>query len=83
MFENRNYVIIPATEITNINFSEVLETSAETCRYSVDETQTFVKYDGDMPASVQAINDRTPEYSHTEILAILASEAWSAPQEEV
>ena len=81
-FENRKYVIIPTTEINNINFAEVLETSAETCRYSVDETKTFVKYEGDQPASVAAIESKSQEYTHTEILEILSGEAWTAPMEE-
>lgn len=44
-FPNRRWLVIPATEVENINFDEVLESSAETLRYSVDGTQTFVKYD--------------------------------------
>lgn len=81
-FENRKYVIIPTTEVDNINFAEVLETSADTCRYSVDGTETFVKYEGDQPASVAAIESKSQEYTHTEILAILSGEAWTAPMEE-
>ena len=78
MFENRKYVIIPASEINNINFSEVLETSAETCRYSVDGTKTFVKYEGDMPSSVQGISGKSIEYSHDEILDILSTPEWTS-----
>ena len=77
MFENRKYVIIPASEINNVNFSEVLETSAATCRYSVDGSKTFVKYEGAMPASVQGIAGKSQEYSHDEILAILSTAEWT------
>ena len=45
MFENRKYVIFEVSEIDAIDFSQVLETSAETLRKSVDETKTFVKYE--------------------------------------
>jgi len=82
MFDNRKYVIIPASEINNIDFAEVLETSADTCRYSVDGTETFVKYEGDQPASVAAIESKSQEYTHAEILVILSGEAWTAPIEE-
>lgn len=82
MFDNRKYVIIPAADIDSIDFSEVLETSADTCRYSVDETQTFVKYEGDMPASVNAISEKSQEYTHAEILEILSGEAWTPPMDE-
>lgn len=81
VFDNRKYVIIPATEINNVNFDEVLETSENTCRYSVDGTQTFVKYEGAQPPSVAAITDKSPEYMHDEILAILSTESWTAPEE--
>jgi len=82
-FENRKYVIIPTTEITNVNFTEVLETAPNTCRYSVDGSKTFVKYDGDMPESVAAITGKSQEYSHTEILDILATTDWTSPIEEL
>ena len=78
MFENRKYVIIPASEINNVNFSEVLETSAATCRYSVDNTKTFVKYEGAMPSSVQGISGKSIEYSHDEILDILSTPEWTS-----
>tara|TARA_Y100000034_G_scaffold116876_1_gene155745 strand:- start:614 stop:1057 length:444 start_codon:yes stop_codon:yes gene_type:complete len=45
VFENRKYVIFEVSEIDAIDFSQVLETSAETLRKSVDETKTFVKYE--------------------------------------
>lgn len=80
-FEDRHYVIIPASEINNINFEQVLETSASTCRYSVDETKTFVKYEGDMPPSVTAIVNKSAEYTHEQILEILNIEEWSLPSE--
>ena len=83
MFDNRRYVIIPTSQINNVNFSEVLETSADTCRYSVDETEIFVKYEGDQPASVAAIESKSQEYTHTEILVILSGEAWTAPIEKI
>lgn len=83
MFDNRKYVIIPTTEVNNIDFSEVLETSADTCRYSVDGTETFVKYEGAQPASVAAIANKSQEYTHSEILAILSGEAWTAPMDDM
>ncbi len=83
MFENRKYVIIPTSEINNVNFTEVLETAPGTCRYSVDGTKTFVKYEGDMPLSVQGITGKSIEYSHDEILVILSTEEWTSPIEEI
>ena len=83
MFENRRYVIIPATEVNNIDFSEVLETAPETCRYSVDGSKTFVKYEGPQPQSVVDIIDKSQEYTHEEILTILSGPEWTPEMEEL
>jgi hypothetical protein len=77
MFENRKYVIIPTSEVQNINFNQVLETSPETCRYSIDGMQTFVKYDGKMPSSIKVLVNKSKEYSHSEILHLLNGEDWT------
>lgn len=45
MYENRNYLIIPVSEIPKVDFSQVCETSPDTLRKSVDGTKTFVKWD--------------------------------------
>ena len=44
-FPNRRWLVIPATEVENIDFSQVLESSADSLRYSLDGSQTFVKYE--------------------------------------
>jgi hypothetical protein len=82
-FDNRKYVIIPTADINSINFDEVMETAPETCRYSVDGTQTFVKYEGTQPPTVAAITGKSQEYTHEEILAILSTPEWTAPAEEI
>lgn len=74
---DRKYVIFNCSELSNVNFSEVMETSADTVRKSVDETKTFVKYEGAQPASVAALTTKSQEYTHEEILAILASSEWT------
>jgi hypothetical protein len=45
MFENRRWLVIPAELTGSVDFTQVLEASPETLRYSVDKTETFVKYD--------------------------------------
>ena len=44
-FENRRYLVIPTSITGSIDFNQVLETSVETLRLSVDGTKTFVKYE--------------------------------------
>ena len=67
MFENRKYVIIGKDDVSSVDFSQVLETSADTLRYSTDGNKTFVKYEGNKPSFLTG----KTEYSHSEILAIL------------
>ena len=74
---NLKYVILDADEVDDIVFSEVLETSAATLRYNVDPagTQTFVKYEGAKPRFLYGKDT----YTHSQILAILATSAWTPP----
>ena len=46
---SRTYVILNASEVEAINYSQVLETSFETLRWNNDQSQTFVKYGGITP----------------------------------
>ncbi len=43
-YSNRRYLIFPVDQLDKVDFSQVLETSKETVRKSVDGTKTFVKY---------------------------------------
>ena len=82
-FDHRHYVIISSSDVPNIDFTQVMETSAETLRFSLDDTLTFVKYEGDMPSSVTACSSKSQEYSHSEILAILNADdgVWWSPED--
>mgnify|MGYP003118538393 FL=1 len=77
MFENRKYLIFNMSEIDIINFSSVLETSVDTIRKSVDETLTFVKWDGSTPSFVSSLSTSQGPYTHTEILSVLSTETWA------
>ena len=45
MFESRGWLVIPSTIVDTVDFSQVLEKSPETLRYSTDGTKTFIKYE--------------------------------------
>lgn len=68
-----NYIIIDKSEVANVDFSKVKETSADTLRYSIDGTKTFVKFEGDVPAFL----DGKQQYTHAQILEVLAEEEWT------
>ena len=67
MLENRRWVIIDKDEVSSVDFSQILETSADTLRYSNDGSKTFVKYEGSQPSFLSG----KTEYNHSQILAIL------------
>jgi len=77
MFEDRKYLIFNMSEIDTINFSSVLETSVDTIRKSVDETLTFVKWEGSTPSFVSSLSTTQGPYTHTEILSVLSTETWA------
>jgi hypothetical protein len=72
----KTYVIIDSSEVGSVDFDQVLETSADTLRYSLDGTQTFVKYEGEQPSFLSG----KQEYTHSEILAILATDEWTSDE---
>lgn len=76
-FENRKFMIFNVSEINIINFSEVLQTSENTLRKSVDGTKTFVKWDGDsIPTSVNSLTTKEGPYTYSEILNIMSTPEW-------
>jgi hypothetical protein len=79
-YEHREFMIFNVSELPNVDFTQVLETSIDTVRKSVDETKTFVKWDGDtIPSSVDALTTKEGPYTYDQILTILATEEWTNP----
>ena len=80
-FANRHWVIITTEEVTTlpVDFSQIMESSVGTLRYSLDGTKTFVKYEGQQPTFLSG----KTEYSHREILTILSSPEWTAVNDSI
>lgn len=79
-YENREFMIFNVSELENIDFTQVLETSIDTVRKSVDKTKTFVKWEGvEIPSSVASLNTKEGPYTYNEILAILNTPEWIDP----
>ena len=73
-------MIFNVTELDQIDFTQVLETSIDTVRKSVDETKTFVKWDGiTIPSSVDSLTTKEGPYTYEEILTILTTPEWTNP----
>ena len=67
------YTIINKEDVPNINFSQVLETSENALRYSVDGNKTVLKFEGETPAFLVGLQ----QYNHSEILVIMNSPEWN------
>ena len=78
-YPNREFMIFNVSELPSIDFTQVLETSIDTVRKSVDQTKTFVKWDGATPSSVEALTTKEGPYTYDEILAILSTPEWTNP----
>ena len=66
-FENRKWIIINVSDITDEMISSAIQTSKDTLRKTTDGTKAILKWDGDTPS----VFDGMTTYNHSQILAIL------------
>lgn len=72
----RTYVILNTSEVDTVDFSKVLQQSADTLRYSVDGSKFLLKFEGDTPSFLIG----EPQYNHAEILNILSGTDWTSDE---
>jgi hypothetical protein len=77
-YKNRQFMIFNMSELNQIDFTQVVETSEETVRQSIDNTKTFVKWDGDIPICVEGLSTKEGPYNYDEILLILTTPEWTS-----
>ena len=78
IYDHRQFMIFNVSELNTIDFTQVLETSIDTVRRSVDGTKTFVKWDGNtIPSSVESLTTKEGPYTYSEIIEILSSSDWT------
>ena len=77
----RTYAIIELADINKIDFTQIGETSVFTLRLSLDKTQFVIKWQNEYTPTFISDNSVVPvgTYTHTEILEIMATPAWSEP----
>lgn len=79
-YTNREFMIFNASELNQIDFTQVLETSINTIRLSADSSKTFVKWDGEtIPSSVDSLTTKEGPYNYEEMLSILSTQEWDSP----
>ena len=67
------YVIYDMANISQVDFSQVHQTSEATLRLSVDGKKTVLKFTGNTPAFLVGLQ----QYTHLEILAIMNTPEWT------
>ena len=82
MVSTRKYLIIPVSEVSKVDFSQVCETSEDTLRKSVDNSKTFIKWDGADPSFISSLSNTEGTYTNSEILTILSGTDWTPESEE-
>ena len=79
-YTNRKFMIFAVTELPQIDFTQVCESSIDTVRRSVDFSKTFVKWDSEgIPSSVDSLTIKEGPFSYDEILIILQGPEWTDP----
>ena len=73
MFENRKWVIVNVSDITEEMIESAMQSSMSTLRKTIDGSKAILKWDGDTPSCF----DGMTTYSHSEILEELAKSDWT------
>jgi hypothetical protein len=83
MYNTRQYLIFPTTELSKVDFTQVLETSEETVRKSVDNSKIFVKWSDEQPLFISNLVGSEGPYTHEEIMEILSTKEWTPFIQEI
>ena len=77
---SRKYIIINTSELSGLNYNELLTTSENTARVNLAGDKALVSYEGIMPS---ALSGKT-EYNNTQIRAIVddINNGWYEEDEE-
>ena len=72
MYENRKWVIVNVSDITDEMIQNAIQTSMSTLKKSVDGSKAILKWEGDTPSCF----DGMTTYSHSEIKSELTKSDW-------
>ena len=84
MENNKTYAICNiATDLQNIDFSQVGQSSASTIRRSLDDTLFVIKYNIEPTFIKDGSVKPSQVLTHSQALELMSTEAWSEPIDEV
>lgn len=76
---SNKYLVIPVTELDKVDFSQLVITSRDTLRYSIDGSKTFIEWDETEPTFLDQLNGSEGSYTADEIGAVLSNPEWQSP----
>ena len=82
MRNNRIYAILNISDLANVDFSQVGETSEHTIRKSIDESQFVIKYTNEPSFITNGTVTPLQTMSHSQCLALLADSDWTPEEPE-
>jgi len=74
----RTYVIADTSEVSGFDFAQLVDIDESYSRKSLDGSKILARYEGDQPSFLSG----KQEYTHSEILDVLATEEWT-PDEPI
>jgi hypothetical protein len=80
-YSDRTYATALTADIGEVDFSQVMETSAATVRKSIDETEFVLKwYTKNWPSFITPSGSVVPTWtgSHADCLTLMSTEAWTS-----
>jgi len=78
MYENRKWVIVNVSDITEEMIENAIQTSMDTLRKSLDGSKAILKWEGDTPSCF----DGMTTYSHSEMKAELNKSDWYQEEDD-
>ena len=73
MYDDRKYIIVNSSDITEEMIASSLESSEDTVRKTLDGNKSMLKWSGNTPSCFDGIDI----YTYSEILEILKGEDWT------
>ena len=77
------YAIINIADLSSIDFSQIGETSQNTIRKSLDESQFVIKYNTEPSFISDGTVTPLQTLTHLEALDLMATDAWTEPEPEL
>ena len=80
-YSDRTYSTVLTSGIGSVDFSQVMETSADTVRKSVDDTEFVLKWKTkSWPSFISPSGSMVPTWSgsHADCLSLMTGSAWSS-----